>query len=74
MSSTLPPPSWTPTTCGSRPSATKLVDVCRIVSGGTVDGVCDPAAGLRFSDGTRQDFGRIVSLNGHRTIELALKY
>jgi hypothetical protein len=42
--------------------------------GGTVDEVCDPAAGLAFTDATKRSFGTIEALHGHRVVELALKY
>jgi len=42
--------------------------------GGYVDHICDPAAGFYFSDNTKANFGKIVTLRGHRVIEFALKY
>jgi hypothetical protein len=43
-------------------------------AGGYVDGVCDPTQGFRFSDYTRQNFGRINTKRGHRVIELAVRF
>jgi hypothetical protein len=43
-------------------------------AGGFVDGVCDPAQGLRFTDLTRENFGNIVTKRGHRVIQLAARF
>ena len=42
--------------------------------GGYVDHVCDPAAGMFYTDLTKANFGTIISKTGHRVIEFALKY
>lgn len=42
--------------------------------GGTVDGVCDPTRGFHFTELTRENFGKIVTERGHRTIELAARF
>ena len=42
-------------------------------TGGTSNGVCDPAGGYSFTSGTQQNFGNINLLRGKRIIELALK-
>ena len=42
--------------------------------GGFVDQVCDPTAGFHFTDDTKENFGRIALLRGHRIVELAVKY
>lgn len=42
--------------------------------GGYVDHVCDPVAGFHFTDDTRRNFGTIVSMTGHRVIQLAVRY
>ena len=43
-------------------------------NGGTVDNVCDPTAGFRFTQDTINNFGRINIRRGHRIVEFALKY
>lgn len=42
--------------------------------GGTVDRVCDPNAGFRFTSDTIRDFGKIRTLRGRRIVEVALKF
>ena len=39
--------------------------------GGYVDHVCDPAAGMFYTDLTKANFGTIISKTGHRVIEFA---
>jgi hypothetical protein len=41
---------------------------------GFVDGVCDPTQGFRFTDLTRENFGKIVTKRGHRVIQLAARF
>jgi hypothetical protein len=41
--------------------------------GGTAN-VCDPTQGFSYQDSTRQNFGTINLLRGHRVVELALKF
>jgi hypothetical protein len=56
-----------------------LDTVCR-VRGDAPDGtgatrnVCDPTQGFDYTQQTKDNFGKINLLRGHRTIELALKY
>ncbi len=42
--------------------------------GGTVDHVCDPTQGFHFTDATKNQFGLINLLRGHRVVEFAFKY
>ena len=42
--------------------------------GGTVDNVCDPTGGFRFTQDSINNFGRINIRRGHRIVEFALKY
>ncbi len=42
-------------------------------SGGTAT-VCDPTAGFSFTSNTLANFGKIVTLRGHRTVELAVRF
>ena len=42
--------------------------------GGTVNDVCDPTGGFRFTQNTINNFGKINILRGRRIIEFALKY
>ena len=42
--------------------------------GGTVDNVCDPTGGFRFTQNTIDNFGKINILRGRRIVEFALKY
>lgn len=42
--------------------------------GGTVERVCDPSGGFRFTQDTQNRFGRITTLRGRRIVELALKF
>jgi hypothetical protein len=41
---------------------------------GYASGVCDPTGGFEFTEQTRGKFGKISTLQGHRIVELALKY
>jgi hypothetical protein len=43
-------------------------------AGGTADGVCDPRQGFRFSDLTKENFGRIITKRGHRVNDLAVRF
>jgi hypothetical protein len=51
-----------------------LVDNVPNGSGGTNNGVCDPSKGFSFTQQTKDNFGKINLLRGHRVIELVLKY
>lgn len=42
--------------------------------GGTVDRICDPSGGFRFTQDTIKSFGKITTLRGRRIVELALKF
>jgi hypothetical protein len=43
-------------------------------AGGTVDNVCDPQGGFRFTQQTLDNFGKIISKRGRRIIEFAVKF
>lgn len=43
-------------------------------TGTTSQPMCDPTGGFRFTQRTRDNFGRIISKHGHRRTELALKF
>jgi serine/threonine protein kinase len=43
-------------------------------AGGYADGVCDPTQGFRFTDLTRENFGKIVTKRGHRVVQLAARF
>lgn len=43
-------------------------------TGGTVSGICDISKGFKFSDNTKNNFGKIITKRGARVIELALKF
>jgi hypothetical protein len=43
-------------------------------AGGYANGVCDPTQGFRFTDLTRENFGKILTKRGHRVIELAARF
>jgi len=43
-------------------------------TGATNDNVCDPSKGFAFTQQTKDNFGKINLLRGHRVIELVLKY
>ena len=58
----------------------RLVTRCNVTrtgvpngAGGTSD-VCDPTQGYSFTDQTKQNFGKVNLLRGHRIVEFALKY
>ncbi len=42
--------------------------------GDYADDVCDPAGGYSFTENTRENFGRINIMRGHRIVELVVKY
>lgn len=42
--------------------------------GGTATNVCDPTGGFDFTQATKDNFGKINLLRGHRVIEFVLKY
>jgi hypothetical protein len=42
-------------------------------AGGTAD-VCDPTKGFTFTQQTKDNFGKLNLLRGHRVIEFVLKY
>jgi hypothetical protein len=41
---------------------------------GFASGVCDPTQGFEFTEQTKENFGTIRQLNGHRLVEIAVKY
>ena len=41
---------------------------------GNTQNVCDPTQGFDYTQQTKDNFGKINLLRGHRTIELVLKY
>lgn len=43
-------------------------------AGGTVDNVCDPRGGFRYTQSTIDNFGKIISKRGRRIIEFAVKF
>jgi hypothetical protein len=43
-------------------------------AGGTVDNVCDPQGGFRYTQSTIDNFGKIISKRGRRIIEFAVKF
>ena len=43
-------------------------------AGGTVDNVCDPTGGFRFTQSTLDNFGKVISKRGRRIIEFAVKF
>jgi hypothetical protein len=43
-------------------------------AGGTVDNVCDPQGGFRYTQATIDNFGKIISKRGRRIIEFAVKF
>jgi outer membrane receptor protein involved in Fe transport len=43
-------------------------------AGGTVNNVCDPQGGFRFTQQTLDNFGKIISKRGRRIIEFAVKF
>jgi hypothetical protein len=43
-------------------------------AGGTANGVCDPTQGFRFSDYSKENFGKITTKRGHRVVELAVRF
>ena len=43
-------------------------------AGGFATDVCDPTKGFGFTQQTKDNFGKINLLRGHRVIEFVLKY
>ncbi len=43
-------------------------------AGGTVSGICDISKGFKFTQDTKDNFGKILTKRGARVIELALKF
>ena len=42
-------------------------------AGNMVD-VCDPRGAFNLSDNTKSNFGKVVTMRGHRSVEYAVKF
>ncbi|MDQ3649332.1 MAG: hypothetical protein M3458_03440, partial [Acidobacteriota bacterium] len=42
--------------------------------GGTVQRICDPSGGFRYTNDTRDRFGKVTTQRGRRIVEIALKF